>query len=326
MPHLTRLTHWLLTLASCALLCGTEGWSQIGLAPGAAGDISSLAAATSAAQDATRYVGQLPCRRTQGCRFNVHLFKLYVTLQARTWCATTCRRKRREVWQQRGRPSSLCMYRLLVKQFPLHTSVPFLQLTQIRYLLRSPQDAPAPQTLGQWTQRLSHLQSLQKPLGTLAISGATDVTRPPPWPLLAQSLVVPSSTSIAAATMPPVVQLLKQEAISPISTAPTSSSQQLPTAASTPLLEASTSATTATDASPATATASSLPPALPPAPYPAPPLPTQHQHQHQLLPPPPPPPQRRSSSVRNSSAINSSIQLNKHITACRRCAPYLPVT
>ncbi|KAG2432187.1 hypothetical protein HXX76_009107 [Chlamydomonas incerta] len=208
-----------------------------------------------------------------------------------------------------------------------------------------PHNAAAGQTLGKWTHRLSHLaEPLQKPLATLGVPAAAtaaDLTRTA-WPALAippgttaTAGVSPSKqgpaipTAIAAATLPAIADLIKQQsrpsttvsgakgdkdaAMSPASVLGSSGSSEASAGAvavDAAMLEPSSASITSQAHQP-------QPQAQPmPAPAPAP--------QMQQLPPPHPHHQQRRSSSgaggmggRGGGAASSSIQLNKHIMACR---------
>ncbi|GFR45114.1 hypothetical protein Agub_g6492, partial [Astrephomene gubernaculifera] len=198
-----------------------------------------------------------------------------------------------------------------------------------------------PHTLGRWSQRLSHLQPLQKPLSTLGYSPAAEATRPT-WPARVEAAKGP--TSIAAATLPAIAGILKQKrpaAVRAITFEPDASTSAEPkeaaasaasgaaakratTAAATAAAPAPTPAaitaperTTATAAGASTTASSTvLAPSSPVLPLPEPP-----SQQPQLLhsqQPQQPQNQRRGSLPRGvNPAGNSSIQLNKHIMACR---------
>ncbi|GLC35079.1 hypothetical protein PLESTM_000277200 [Pleodorina starrii] len=177
----------------------------------------------------------------------------------------------------------------------------------------------SPQTLGQWTQRLSHLQSLPKPLGALTLaSPATDGARPV-WPHLPDGGEQSSPTDIAAATLPALAGLLKHKL--PVSTtsaisyetraeaaakagevAPPTSSPA--TSSADNVLSAAVSVSTDDSTLPAPAVR-----ALPHA--------SEAQQQQPQAPQHPAQARRAGGAGRGNNAASSSIQLNKHIMACR---------
>ncbi|EFJ51245.1 hypothetical protein VOLCADRAFT_87862 [Volvox carteri f. nagariensis] len=190
-----------------------------------------------------------------------------------------------------------------------------------------------PQTLGQWSQRLSHLQSLPKPLSTLALtSPGADSTRPG-WAPVPEAGHHSSPTDIAAATLPAIAGLLKHKlpvpTVSAISYEPKVDIEPASKAAATataPVVEAkavtsSFPATSSTDdvlsaavsVSTDDSSPSSVRPLLEPLDSP------QHQQSQRQ------PQAAQQSAVRRatgnnargSNAASSSIQLNKHIMACR---------
>ncbi|PNH09033.1 hypothetical protein TSOC_004358, partial [Tetrabaena socialis] len=210
--------------------------------------------------------------------------------------------------------------------------------------------APMPQTLGQWGQRLPHLQPLHKPLSTL---GAGGVPRSA-WPAVAaaaaaakqqqQQLALVSPTNVAAATLPAAIAgLLKQQrpaqAVGPEAAAtafelggqsatfaPVPPVQLAAPVAPAPTarLEAPAAAATAAvpvEPLPAAALAAAQPAPAPPLAAPTPQPQTRqplHLQQPQPLPQPQQPQQPRRSGAggRGSSSNPASVQLNKRISAC----------
>eukprot|EP00198_Chlamydomonas_reinhardtii_P009467 XP_001698804.1 predicted protein of CLR family [Chlamydomonas reinhardtii] len=227
---------------------------------------------------------------------------------------------------------------------PRHSGVPMagssMAASGVRHQ-KLPRDSAAGQTLGQWTHKLSHLaQPLQKPLATLGVPAAAtaaDLTRTA-WPALAIPLgtttaaagMSPSMqgptipTSIAAATLPAIADLIKQQ--SRASAAATGGKGDMDATASPSSAlrssgssEASGSAVAVDDAMLEPAGASVASQAHQPQPH-TPPMPAPQPHVQQLPPHHPHHQQRRSSSGaggRGGGAASSSIQLNKHIMACR---------
>ncbi|KAG2488358.1 hypothetical protein HYH03_013048 [Edaphochlamys debaryana] len=201
-------------------------------------------------------------------------------------------------------------------------------------------------TLGQWTQRLSHLQSLQKPLSTLgvpaaAVSAHAEAGRPAVWPTLAANAAKQvqgtAPTAIAAATLPGAFgDILKSRRLAPAASAvdPAAASAEAVAADLREATEAVEADSAAAASAPSSAIAADA--AVSGAPAHSDRLSLQQAGLSALPPPPPPPPlphsvqlpqglppaaqhhQRRSSSgTRGASAASSSIQLNKNIMACR---------
>ncbi|GLI70705.1 hypothetical protein VaNZ11_015649 [Volvox africanus] len=186
-----------------------------------------------------------------------------------------------------------------------------------------------PQTLGQWSQRLSHLQTLPKPLGALGLSPSGGDAGCPRWPAVSDAGVQSSPTDIAAATLPAIAGLLKHKL--PVSTVSAMNYQRKPTLkAASP---ASAIETALASSSPATSSADDVLSAAGSVSTDGSATPTHTAQYNRLSADVQPQPQtqqsqllqapqhsakaRRAGGVHYGNAASSSIQLNKHIMACR---------
>ncbi|GIL60034.1 hypothetical protein Vafri_14651 [Volvox africanus] len=187
-----------------------------------------------------------------------------------------------------------------------------------------------PQTLGQWSQRLSHLQSLPKPLGALALSPSGGDAGRPGWPAVPDAGVQSSPTDIAAATLPAIAGLLKHKL--PVSTVSAINYQRKPTLKAASAASAMESALASS--SPATSSADDVLSAAGSVSTDGSATPTHVAQCNRLSADAQTQPQTQQSQLLQASqhsakarracanvhygnAASSSIQLNKHIMACR---------